>query len=165
MIAGAIPQSNLFMLWNYYYCTKTWQQILTICLACLWALLVWGYSDPQLASLQKWGSGFVFRRWEEKNLNEMFRLKFLLINLWGSFYQHGLTLISAWIRNHMPSKVWDEIIYALPNFSTCVIFNWNSIPRVISLCYFDQRVKKQKQILYTHKYAYTYICVYVYVCV
>ena len=26
-------------------------------------------------------------------------------------------LITAWISNHMPSKVWDEIFYAFPNFN------------------------------------------------
>ena len=35
----------------------------------------------------------------------------------GPFYQHGLTLITAWIGNHMPSKVWDEITYAFLNFN------------------------------------------------
>ena len=28
---------------------------------------------------------------------------------WGPLYQHGLTLIPAWISNHMHSKVWDEL--------------------------------------------------------
>ena len=36
------------------------------------------------------------------------------------FYQNGLTLIPAWISNHMPSKVWDEITYPLPNFNGAV---------------------------------------------
>ena len=35
--------------------------------------------------------------------------------LQGSFYLRGLTLIPAWIRNHVPSKVWDEIINPFPN--------------------------------------------------
>ena len=31
-----------------------------------------------------------------------------------AFYWHGLTLIPAWISNHMPSKVWGEIfIYSI----------------------------------------------------
>ena len=34
----------------------------------------------------------------------------------GPFYQHGLTLIPAWICNYMPSKVWDEITYPFLNF-------------------------------------------------
>ena len=29
----------------------------------------------------------------------------------------GFTLILAWISNHIPSKLWDEIIYPFPNFS------------------------------------------------
>ena len=35
----------------------------------------------------------------------------------GSFYWHGLTLIPAGISNHMPRKVWDEIIYPFSNFN------------------------------------------------
>ena len=38
----------------------------------------------------------------------------------GRFYikvKHGLTLIPAWISNHMPSKVWDEITYPFLNFN------------------------------------------------
>ena len=34
--------------------------------------------------------------------------------LWGPFYWHGLTLIPAWISNHMPIKVWDEVTYPFP---------------------------------------------------
>ena len=33
-----------------------------------------------------------------------------------SFYQHGLTLIQAWISNHMPSNVLVEITYPFQNF-------------------------------------------------
>ena len=32
------------------------------------------------------------------------------------FYKHSLTLIPAWLSNHMTCKVWDEIIYPFPNF-------------------------------------------------
>ena len=40
---------------------------------------------------------------------------------WGPWYQHGLTLIPAWISNHKPSKVWGEITYPFPNFNGCTI--------------------------------------------
>ena len=33
------------------------------------------------------------------------------------FYRHGLTLIPAWISNHMRTKVWDEITYPFSNFN------------------------------------------------
>ena len=39
----------------------------------------------------------------------------------GRFYQHGLTLIPAWISNHAPSIVWDEIAYPFPNFTGTTI--------------------------------------------
>ena len=31
------------------------------------------------------------------------------------FYQHGLTLIPGWMNNHMPSKMYDEIIHPFSN--------------------------------------------------
>ena len=34
--------------------------------------------------------------------------------IWGPFYSCGLTLIPAWINNHMTSKMWDEITYPFP---------------------------------------------------
>ena len=34
---------------------------------------------------------------------------------------HILTLFSAWISNHMPSKVWDEVTYLSPNFNGCIV--------------------------------------------
>ena len=53
----------------------------------------------------------------------------------GLFFQHGLTLIPAWIRNHMPGIVWDEIFYPLPNFNRCILEVWewmsNFIPHFI----------------------------------
>ena len=42
-------------------------------------------------------------------------------NTWGPFYWHGLTLIPAWMSNHLPSKMWDEIIYPFPNFNGSTI--------------------------------------------
>ena len=37
------------------------------------------------------------------------------IATWSPFYKHVSTLIPACISNHMPSRVWDEIIYPFPN--------------------------------------------------
>ena len=37
------------------------------------------------------------------------------------FYQNGLFLIPAWISNHMPSKMWDEVTFPIPNFDGCII--------------------------------------------
>ena len=36
---------------------------------------------------------------------------------WTHFYWHGLTLNPAWISNHTPCKVWDEITYPFLNFN------------------------------------------------
>ena len=38
----------------------------------------------------------------------------------GSFCKHGLTLIPAWINNHMPGAVWDEINHLFPNNSPTI---------------------------------------------
>ena len=35
----------------------------------------------------------------------------------GPFYQHGLTLIPAWISNYTHYNVWDEITYPFLNFN------------------------------------------------
>ena len=44
-----------------------------------------------------------------------------LVSPGGPFYQHGLTLIPAWISNHMHSKAWYEITYPFPNFNSCTV--------------------------------------------
>ena len=40
-----------------------------------------------------------------------------LANPWGPSYQHGLTLIPAWISNYTHYNVWDEITYPFLNFN------------------------------------------------
>ena len=37
------------------------------------------------------------------------------------FYLHGLTLIPAWICNHIQYKVWDEITYPFLNLNGCTV--------------------------------------------
>ena len=37
------------------------------------------------------------------------------------FYWHGLTLILAWISNHMSCNVWDEITYPFLNFNGATV--------------------------------------------
>ena len=39
----------------------------------------------------------------------------------GPFYQHGLTLITAWISNYTLYNVWDEITYPLLNFHDATV--------------------------------------------
>ena len=36
-------------------------------------------------------------------------------------YVHGLTLIPAWISNHIHYKMWDEITYPFLNFNGATI--------------------------------------------
>ena len=42
----------------------------------------------------------------------------------GPFYQHGLTLISAWKSNYIHSIVLDQITYTFPNFSDYTVEVW-----------------------------------------
>ena len=39
----------------------------------------------------------------------------------GRLHYFGLTLISAWISNHMLNKVWDEITYPYLNFNGATV--------------------------------------------
>ena len=39
----------------------------------------------------------------------------------GPFDKHVLTLIPAWISNHMPCNVWDKITYPFLNFNGCTV--------------------------------------------
>ena len=39
----------------------------------------------------------------------------------GPLYEHGFTLIPAWISNRMPGKVWDEITHPFLNFNGSTI--------------------------------------------
>ena len=56
---------------------------------------------------------------------------FISTQIRGPFYQYGLTLILAWISNQMPSKVWDEIAYPLPNSNACTVELWEGISHFI----------------------------------
>ena len=37
------------------------------------------------------------------------------------FYSHRLTIIPATVRNHISSRVWDEIAYPFPNFNCTTV--------------------------------------------
>ena len=45
----------------------------------------------------------------------------LWLSFRGPLYQHGLTLIPAWISNYIPRKVWCEITYPFINFNGCIV--------------------------------------------
>ena len=46
-------------------------------------------------------------------------------------YWHRLSSIPGWISTHMISKVWDEIIYPIPNFNGCTVEVWEWINNFI----------------------------------
>ena len=50
------------------------------------------------------------------------KISFNMANeIWGPFYKHGLTLIPAWITNHIHYNVWDEITYQFSNFNGATV--------------------------------------------
>ena len=52
--------------------------------------------------------------------------KLIIIHTWRPFYYHGITLIPAWISNHMLCKLLGWIIYTFPNFNgeTVKVWEW-----------------------------------------
>ena len=51
----------------------------------------------------------------------------ICIDSLGPFHYHWLTLITAWITNHIHRKMWNEITSLFPNFSGCTIEIWEWI--------------------------------------
>ena len=49
----------------------------------------------------------------------------------GSFYQHGLTLLPAWINNYINYEMWYEITYPFPNFIGRAVLFWEWISNFI----------------------------------
>ena len=58
-------------------------------------------------------------------------LIFTVLKAEYSFYEHGLTLIPAWINDHMPGNGWYGITYPFPNFNGCTIELWEWISNFI----------------------------------
>ena len=52
----------------------------------------------------------------------------------GPFYWDWLTFIIAWIRSHMPNKMWFEITCPFPNFNVCAVEFWEWISNFIPHC-------------------------------
>ena len=75
--------------------------------------------------------GSVWFQWCLSNHLSTFSTMTMLVTL-GPLYKYGF-LILAWICNHMPCKVWDEITYPFPNFNSCTVEVWEWISNFISL--------------------------------
>ena len=58
-----------------------------------------------------------------------------ILDAWDLFisgvYYHGVTLIPAWISNHIHYKVWDKFTYPLANFKGTIADVWEWIINVI----------------------------------
>ena len=66
---------------------------------------------------------------------ETLHLSFRLIQLSQQWKKtensNECNLVGAWISNHTPSRVWDEINYPFPNFNSCTFVVWEWISNVI----------------------------------
>ena len=51
----------------------------------------------------------------------MTKITLLILNASGPFYNHGLTLIPAWISNYIHYNVLDEITYPFLNFNGATV--------------------------------------------
>ena len=47
--------------------------------------------------------------------------RYVAITNGGPFYEHGLTLIPAWMSNYIHYTVWDEITYQFLNFNGATV--------------------------------------------
>ena len=59
------------------------------------------------------------------------RQQLLCMSTCSPFYWHGLTLIPAWICNHIHYKMWDEINYPFLNFNGATVEVWEWISNFI----------------------------------
>ena len=93
------------------------------------------YCQLDLMKKLPWNSDqntkFSFRKMHFEILPVQWKLFCLGINALNTsspFYsEHSLTLITAWISNHMLNKVWDEITYPSSNCNSCTFEVWEWI--------------------------------------
>ena len=52
-------------------------------------------------------------------------------NMQGGEGVKSITVITAWISNHMSNKVWREITYPFPNFNGATVEVWEWISNFI----------------------------------
>ena len=70
------------------------------------------------------GWGIDYMKWHKYALSNVMCV--ICGNGWGLFYWHGLTLIPAWISNHMTNKGgWNYL--SIPNFNGCTVEVWEWI--------------------------------------
>ena len=78
--------------------------------------VIWDAIAHIIPSLYWWKGGLKDLSWNFQNRRDIAQG-----TIWAPFYWHGLTLIPAWISNHLPGKVWDEITYPFLNFNGCTV--------------------------------------------
>ena len=80
-----------------------------------------------------------------KHYSEKCNHSFLQLPSNSFFYWHCLTLIPAWISNHMPCKAWDEITYPFPNFNSFIPRECNLLgSKLIYISKRDYRAEPRK---------------------
>ena len=80
---------------------------------------------PKVVHLQPWSQ--ITKLPYTNNTN---RSNLTYLNKICPFYSHGLTLIPAWISNHMPSKILVKITYPFSNFYGVTFEVWECISKV-----------------------------------
>ena len=48
----------------------------------------------------------------------------LKVKVWCHLTEKYMNVTPEWINNHMPSKVWDNIMYSFPNLNSCTVEVW-----------------------------------------
>ena len=92
-------------------------------------LLLWRQCNVKYSTFHTNNRTVVYKMvadWLQCSKQLSWELKFFQCHR-GPLYWYGLTLIPAWISNHIPAKVWDGITYPFPNFSGCTIEVWEWI--------------------------------------
>ena len=108
-------------LYNYIHCYLHKGNFRTIIQPCILSYILTVNPDIEIPLDHRTVVGQSYLQWE---IIYWWQHIYIKITSRGPFYWHGLTLIPAWISNHMPCKVSDEIICPFPNFNGCTVEVW-----------------------------------------
>ena len=134
----------LHSVWVMSIGPNVWYEVVPLITCC--SVLTWTVRRSGL-STQGRIQGIVI--WNYRDLYNGFVYYVLFSRL---VYQHGITLIPAWISNHRLTTVWGENTYPFPNFNGSTVEVWegisNLIPRfimdVITYPYCDYTAKYER---------------------
>ena len=94
----------------------------------LFGLQCWKSSPDMVNNSWYLFKNFIWINFWLSQMDDLMRALIIFLSSYRDhFYWHGLSLISAWISNHMPDKVWDEITYPFSNFNCAAVEVWEWI--------------------------------------